>query len=184
MTNPVPFEYFFVPRQRAAQPRAASASSRPRACSATLLQRLQEEYPWLAEDDVRRLMEKTKKLTSGTDAGGDTAARGLSAEDYTEMAYEDVMQELAAKQEEWDIVADDVSADFHCHLAGGAWTKRFKGVAVDSVWMKSRAHTFLLRAVSLAQGQGVPHQCTRRVGGEHDGERMVSTRTPLLPDLA
>jgi hypothetical protein len=141
MAQPIPFDEFcrYLPRKPARAPSSGS-SSRVKAVPVGVAERMREFFPWLTDDDIKAAHEKAQRKLEDLDAKGGHDGRHLAPEDLEEEAFAKVMGELERQRGEWNFEDDEVAANFYTLVAGGNWTKKFKGVAADSVSARCRAH--------------------------------------------
>lgn len=130
-----------MPPRQTAQ-RTTTGERRIRATvSAQLLEKLQEEFPWLTENDIRVAKAKSPSKSGESGPKQELVVRCVEEADYEDMAYETVMAALESKREEWRFEEDEVSVNFYPALVGGVWTRKYKGVATGAAHAKGRAHT-------------------------------------------
>ena len=116
----------------------SSARAKPPSLSAAVLARLLEDYPWLQESDVLRIMDRRGSSGSAHESAASSGPMRLSEEELLDDAVVAVEEALAAKRLEWAF--DETFEEyFYVFLAGGNWTKKFRGVVADSAQCKSRA---------------------------------------------
>ena len=99
--------------------------------------RLLDEFPWLQESDVQRVLSRREASGSSHGSGDLAGPMVLSEQDLVAEAVAVVETELSAKRKEWRF-DEDVETYFYLFVAGGNWTKKYKGCATDSVQYKAR----------------------------------------------
>ena len=149
----VPLESFQCLLMREPLRRATERSTKSKpSLSAVVLAKLLEEYPWLQESDVHKILHERHASASGS--GHAASASGpchgvpavhvpmvLTEKDLVDTAFAAVEDELAAKREEWAFT-EQPDTYFYVFLPGGNWTKKFKGTASDSAQCKARSSAF------------------------------------------
>lgn len=140
---PIPFELFCAHLDgRTVKPVNSNNPRKPKVCPPAVADRLRELYPWLTDDDIQRARDRAPVSRSNdtSEPHSARASQRLGEEDVEEAIFEQVRTALEEKRLEWDFQDENVTVNFYVHLAGGAWTKRFKGVESDSAVAKPRAH--------------------------------------------
>lgn len=137
--EPVPLEDFGCMCRKASTKEATDRTSKKAApMAADVLQRLLEEYPWLRENDVQRVLAMHGARGVAREKAATHVQMKLSEEDILEEAAQTVQEESAAKRSmlHFDEIMED---HFYVFLSGGQWTKKFKGCAADTAQFKARS---------------------------------------------
>jgi hypothetical protein len=156
---PVPFEeYVHGKLLRPAKKSSGSHSESGGKVSVHLMDRVQEELPWLTRDDIEKAFaSQTSSDTSvhrkphlgshpNSDnkpsvGAADDSAPGPAAtpvDDSEELA--ELMDELAKDRVEWAWDDEATQIHFYVHQRGGVSTAKQKGVALDGASANCRSH--------------------------------------------